>query len=320
MKIKFLLGIQRENLQLTSLNSSTPVKQRFKLDTGHSPYLAISGDDHLLIEDDNHLVLYDGQRRVNEIPWEQGDKQTFTGAIKDIVYSNYLQQFCVLSALNFFTFDAESLILEKSEQLRPSTGSTDRSICFDFICFSSLLGNHFQSVACVPNKSEVYFALTTSGSRTIIERWSLLSGSLIRRWYHDVFESDDRLISSIRANEKCLAVCIKQQRNEKHSNASPEGQGHWRVDLFDMNFVRMYRGVHLKIGGLGTFVTPFDDRSWLIINGNDIWLLGEQAECVEEKKFYSEEKLLNVIVKDEDIQGNRQFILKLGQPAELRVL
>lgn len=172
-------------------------------------------------------------------------------------------------------------------------------------------------MACLPNTSDVYFALTTSGSRTTIERWSLLSGSLVRRWYHDVFESDDRLISSIRANETCLAVCIKHQKNE---TGPSRGHGQWRIDLFDRAMVRMYRGVNLKSGGLGTYVTPFDDRSWLAINGNDIWLLGEQGDMIEEKKFDQSEKLHNIIIKDEDLHGGRQFILKMGQPAELRIV
>ncbi len=179
------------------------------------------------------------------------------------------------------------------------------------------IGSHFQSVACLPNSSDVFFALTTSGSRTNIERWSLMSGSLIKRWYHDIFESDDRLISCIRANETCLAICIKQQKTEtgSHSNNSQ-----WRVDLFDFTLVRMYRGVHLKVGGLGTYITPFDDRSWLVTNGNNIWLIGEQGECVEEKIIDEREQLHNIIVKDEDINGQRQFIVKMGKPAELRVI
>jgi hypothetical protein len=180
------------------------------------------------------------------------------------------------------------------------------------------IGSHFQSVACLPNSSDVFFALTTSGSRTNIERWSLMSGSLIKRWYHDIFESDDRLISCIRANETCLAICIKQQQKTEtgpHSNNSE-----WRVDLFDFTLVRMYRGVNLKSGGLGTYITPFDDRSWLVTNGNDVWLIGEQGEIVEEKKINEREQLHNIIVKDEDINGQRQFIVKMGKPAELRII
>jgi hypothetical protein len=179
------------------------------------------------------------------------------------------------------------------------------------------LGSHFQSVACLPNSSDVFFALTTSGSRTNIERWSCLSGSLIKRWYHDIFESDDRIISCIRANETCLAICIKQQKTETTPHNS---NGQWRVDLFDFTLVRMYRGINLKTGGLGTYVTPFDDRSWLVTNSNDIWLLGEQGECVEEKTINEREQLHNIIVKDEDIHGQRQYIVKMGKPAELRII
>jgi hypothetical protein len=208
--------------------------------------------------------------------------------------------------------------LEKSEQLKPSTGNfssgkTSEVSRFEF--FS--LGSHFQSVACLPNSSDVFFALTTSGSRTNIERWSLMSGSLIKRWYHDIFESDDRIISSIRANETCLAISIKQQKIEKGSH---HDNSQWRVDLFDFTLVRMFRGVNLKTGGLGTYLTPFDDRSWLVINGNNIWLIGEQGECVEEKLINEREQLHNIIIKDEDINGQRQFIVKMGQPAELRVI
>jgi hypothetical protein len=92
------------------------------LDSCHSPFLAVSEDNHMLIEDDNHLVLFDEQRRMNEIPWQKQQDNTFTGSIKDLTYSNYLQQFCILSALNFFTLDPHMSILEKSEQLRPTTG------------------------------------------------------------------------------------------------------------------------------------------------------------------------------------------------------
>ena len=160
--------------------------------------------------------------------------------------------------------------------------------------------------------------MTTSGARTNIERWSLLSGSLVKRWYHDIFESDDRLILSIRANETCLAVSIKPEKRE--SGDSHYSHSYWRVDLFDFKLVRMHRGVNLKVGGLGTYITPFDDRSWLVTNSNDIWLLGEQGECIEEKTFDQREKLHNVIVRGEDLHGHRQFILKLGKPAELRIL
>jgi len=82
----------------------------------------------------------------------------------------------------------------------------------------------------------------------------------------------------------------------------------------------MYRGINLKTGGLGTYVTPFDDRSWLVTNSNDIWLLGEQGECVEEKTINEREQLHNIIVKDEDIHGQRQYIVKMGKPAELRII
>jgi hypothetical protein len=141
-----------------------------------------------------------------------------------------------------------------------------------------------------------------------------MSGSLIKRWYYDIFESDDRTISCIRANETCLAVCIKQQNN------TTGGGGSWRVDLFDYSLVRMCRGMNLKIGGLGTYTIPFDERSWLVINGNDIWLLGEQGECVEQKTLNNCEQLHNIIVKEDDTNGRRQFILKMGKPAELRIV
>lgn len=122
-------------------------------------------------------------------------------------------------------------------------------------------------------------------------------------------------MSCIRANETCLAVCIKQQKTEKgfhHENSQ------WRIDLFDFTLIRMYRGVNLKSGGLGTYITPYDDRAWLAINGNDVWLLDEQGGILEEKKLSDNEQLLNILVKDEDINGQRQFIVKMGKPAELR--
>jgi len=253
----------------------------------------------MLIEEDNHLVLFNEQRRLNEIPWQREQNRTYTGSIKDLIYSNYLEQFCILSALNFFTFDIHACLLEKSEQIKATTGC------------------HFQSIACLPNASDVFFALTTSGSRTNIERWSLLSGSLIKRWYHDIFESDDRHISCIRANETCLAVCIKPQKAESYAQQNP---AYWRIDLFDFSLVRMYRGVNLKIGGLGMFLTPFDDRSWLAINGNDIWLIGEHGETIEEKRIDADVQIHNVLVRKEDSQGQRDFIIKLGKPAELRII
>lgn len=76
----------------------------------------------MIIEDDNHVVLFDDQRRINEIPWQRQQDSSFTGSIKDLIYSNYLEQFCILSSLNFFTLDLHMITLEKSEQLRPTTG------------------------------------------------------------------------------------------------------------------------------------------------------------------------------------------------------
>ncbi|CAF3811143.1 unnamed protein product [Adineta steineri] len=298
-QIEILKSIQRENAELSSLDNISKMQRRFILDSCHSPFIAVSDDNHMLIEDDDHLVLFDEQRRINEIPWQTKQDGSFIGSIKDLTYSNYLGQFCVLSSLNFFTIDPHMSTLDKIEQLKPSTGS------------------HYQSIACIPNSSDAFFALTTSGSRTNIERWSFLSASLIKRWYHDIFESDDRLISCIRANETCLAICIKQQKTEKGSQNQNE---QWRVDIFDFTLVRMYRGVNLKAGGLGTYITPFDDRSWLAINGNDIWLLGEQGECVEEKRINEREQLHNIIVKDEDSNKQRQYIVKMGKPAELRII
>lgn len=192
---------------------------------------------------------------------------------------------------------------------------TRNEVLLDGFSLSSS-GSHFQSVACLPNKSEIYLLLLTSGSRATVERWSLVSGSLIRRWYHDVFESDDRFVSTIRANETTLAFGIKQQKIDKTSSNEPNF--HWRVDLFDMNLVRLYRTVHLKSAGLGTFVSPFDDRSWLVANGNDIWILDERAQIIESKQIDQREKLLNIIVKRTNQQAQKEFILKFGQPAELR--
>jgi hypothetical protein len=77
----------------------------------------------MIIEDDNHLVLFDEQRRINEIPWQGQQDDSFTGTIKDLIYSNYLEQFCILSALHFFTLDPHMSALEKSEQLKPTTGT-----------------------------------------------------------------------------------------------------------------------------------------------------------------------------------------------------
>ncbi|CAF3190826.1 unnamed protein product [Rotaria socialis] len=296
-QVEILKSIQCKNSQLRILDNISIPKRRFTLDSCHSPFLAVAEDNSMVIEDDNHLVLFDDQRRINEIPWQGHKEDSFSGSIKDIIYSDYLEQFCILSALNFFTLDPHMSTLEKSEQLKPTTGS------------------HFQSVACLPNLSDVFFALTTSGARTNIERWSLVSGSLIRRWYHDIFESDDRFISCVRANETCLAICIKQTKTEKDR---PHDNYQWRVDLFDFSLVRMYRGVNLKSGGLGTYITPYDDRSWLAVNGNDIWLLDEQAGIIEEKTLDDREQLHNIIVKDEDINGQRQLIVKMGKPAELR--
>jgi hypothetical protein len=115
----------------------------------------------------------------------------------------------------------------------------------------------------------------------------------------------------MRANENCLAVSIKQLS---------KSNSHWRIDIFDLSLVRMYRGVNLKVGGLATYMTPFDEQSWLVVNGNDIWLLGEQADIIEESKYDSADRLHNVLVKREDLLGQRQFILKVGQPAELRIV
>lgn len=77
----------------------------------------------MIIEDDNHLVLFDDQRRINEIPWQRQQESSSAGSIKDLIYSNYLEQFCILSALNFFTLDPHMVTLEKSEQLKPTTGT-----------------------------------------------------------------------------------------------------------------------------------------------------------------------------------------------------
>lgn len=299
-QIEILKKIQEENMELSSLDSISTPKYRFTLDSCHSPYLAISEDNHMIIEDDNHLVLYNEQHRINEIPWQNEKNKDFIGSIKDLIYSNYLEQFCILSSVNFFTLDPHMSILEKSEQLKPSTGS------------------HFQSFTSIPNTSDMFFALTTSGSRTNIERWSLLSGSMIKRWYHDIFESDDRLISCIRANETCLAISIKQQKHETGPHSG--NNNYWRIDLFDYSLVRMYRGVNLKTGGLGTYLTSYDDRSWLVTNGNNLWLIGEQGDIVEEKTLNEREQIHNIIVKDEDMNGQRQFIIKMGKPAEIRII
>ena len=129
----FSSDIQRDNAQLNFLDRLNNPKCRFVLDTDYSPFIAVSDDRHILIEDDNHLVLYDEQRRINEIPWQREREQTFVGAIKDLTYSNYLEQFCVLSSLNFFTLDSRTSTLEKSEQLRPSTGTTDGAYFSDFV-------------------------------------------------------------------------------------------------------------------------------------------------------------------------------------------
>lgn len=119
-----LLDIQRENTHLNLIDRLNSPQRRFILDTDYSPFLAVSDDHHVLIEDDNHLVLYDSERRLNEIPWQQGKDQTFVGSIKDLTYSNHLDQFCVLSSMNFFTLDPRLFTLEKIEPIRPGTGST----------------------------------------------------------------------------------------------------------------------------------------------------------------------------------------------------
>ncbi|CAF4646266.1 unnamed protein product, partial [Rotaria sp. Silwood2] len=120
-QIEILKNIQRENTQLSILDNISTPKRCFILDTCHSPFIAVSEDNRMLIEDDNHLVLFDEQRRINEIPWQGHQDDSFSGSIKDIIFSNYLEQFCVLSALHFFTLDPHMLTLEKSEQLKPST-------------------------------------------------------------------------------------------------------------------------------------------------------------------------------------------------------
>jgi len=116
------IDIQRENAQLSILDNISIPKRRFILDSCHSPFLAISDGNYMLIEDDNHLVLFDEQRRINEIPWQRQQDNSLSGSIKDLTYSSYLEQFCILSSLNFFTIDPHMATLEKSEQLRPSTG------------------------------------------------------------------------------------------------------------------------------------------------------------------------------------------------------
>jgi hypothetical protein len=76
----------------------------------------------MLIEDDNHLVLFDEQRRVTEIPWHKQQDSAFIGSIKDLTYSNYLEQFCILSSLSFFTIEPHMSALEKIDRVKPSTG------------------------------------------------------------------------------------------------------------------------------------------------------------------------------------------------------
>jgi hypothetical protein len=123
IRIHLSIDIQRENAQLTCLDRYTTPKRCFRLDSCHTPFVAMSDDNHLLIEDDNHLVVFNEQRRIHEIPWQQGKDRSYTGPIKDLTYSNYLEQFCILSALNFFTLNRQMSKLEKSEQIRPTTGT-----------------------------------------------------------------------------------------------------------------------------------------------------------------------------------------------------
>ena len=118
-----VIDIQRENTELGVLDRLAAPKRCFVLDSCHSPFLAVSEDAHMLIEDDNHLVLFDEQRRINEIPWQKQQDSAFVGAIKDLTYSNYLEQFCILSSVNFFTIDPHTIALEKIEQIKPSTGN-----------------------------------------------------------------------------------------------------------------------------------------------------------------------------------------------------
>ncbi|CAF1385797.1 unnamed protein product [Adineta steineri] len=240
-----------------------PIKN-YTLDTNSST-LALS-NTHILIHDNHKLILFDYQKQLTDLPWNDNDY----GILVDMCWMSSLSVFVILTIHSLYIYD-------------PIKPAPNLPVKIDSV---QPLDRTHVLASISPYEREVYINYH-KGIHIDHYRVSPTSQWTLEKRYSksDYCETKDIGIRDIRCDSQYICLSVMQQSDLK-----------WRLDIMSRDMKRIRRGIGMDSGEnqhkFFSMLIPLHDQRWLFVNWhtNKLWLVDQQGKT----KLIKDNRIKNI--------------------------
>ncbi|CAF1665084.1 unnamed protein product [Adineta ricciae] len=240
-----------------------PIKKH-SLNTNSST-LALS-NTHILIQDKHRLILFDYQKQISELQWNDNEY----GILVDICWIPSLSVFAVLTIHSLYLYDplkSTSNPPVKVDAVQPS----DRThVLASISAFERDIYINYHKGVHVDQ-----YRVSSTSQWTLEKRYSKA----------DYCETKDIGIRDVRCDSQHMCVSVMQQNDLK-----------WRLDVLSRDMKRIRRGIVMDAGEnqhkFFSMLIPMHDQRWLFVNWytNKLWLVDQEGK----PRLMKESKIKNI--------------------------
>ncbi|CAF0863114.1 unnamed protein product [Didymodactylos carnosus] len=244
--------VSKTTIYLYNLNK--PTKQ-FHLTRGTLSALA-TNENYILTEEYPNLCLYNYQRRLCELVWNDNE-------VYDMCWSSSLKVFIILTLSNLFILDVPTMKLENFPGMELYRNERYfRCTCFEQKLFISYWGS------------------------TLVDEYSLLSFNRDKRWQTPITCAYDEQIFDIKYN-------VNEQLGLTISNTSKH---QWRVDVRNSNTMDLLWSLETPLSQFHSSLRlcPLPDSEWIVIEWGGRQLYELSVDGRLKTKIHYENELKNV--------------------------
>jgi len=262
--------------------------KNYDLETNSST-LAFS-NNHILIHDNKKLILFDLNKKISELEWNDNDY----GILVDICWMSSLSLFVILTIHSVYLYDpmksrpnlpvkVESIKALDRTHVLASLSPFDRDLYINYH-----KGVHIDQ-----------YRVSPTSEWTLQKRFSK----------NECCELKDIGIRDVRCDNQHICLSIMQQDDLK-----------WRLDLMSRDMVRVRRGVAMDAGEnqhkFFSMLIPLQDQRWVFVNWftNKLWIVDQQGKT----RLVKENKIKNI--RNTSISPDGSYMaIRSEKPSALKI-
>ncbi|UJR07574.1 hypothetical protein I4U23_011862 [Adineta vaga] len=240
-----------------------PLKN-YSLNTNSST-LALS-NTHILIHDNHKLILFDYQKKLNELPWNDNDY----GILVDMCWMSSLSVFLILTIHSLYVYDPLKPTPNLPVKIDTVQASDRTHVLASVSTFERDVYINYHKGVHVDQ-----YRVSPTSQWTLEKRYSK----------SDYCETKDLGIRDVRCDSQHICLSVMQQSDLK-----------WRLDVMSRDMKRVRRGSIMDSGEnqhkFFAMLISLHDQRWLFVNWytNKLWLVDQEGKT----RLMKESKIKNI--------------------------